>query len=107
MPTTQHEFNSMIDKIWKDIHMSEHAADPRKSPVIAEEVKHDEEYEPEGIQALVRQREIELNAHVRIRAAEIASVIPFNASEPVSDELIKARFNTVYSWIMQDTSSAD
>jgi hypothetical protein len=77
-------------------------ADPRKSPLVETEVEKDEEYEPEQFTALIEQRKREFNAQVRITAAQIAAEFPWNAAEPITDALIKNRFNVVYDWVMQD-----
>lgn len=75
-------------------HVPEYAADPKASPLVEDEVREDEEYEPENISQA-------LDSQIRVTAASIAVQIPWNPTEPVTDEGIKARLNLIYAWLTE------
>jgi hypothetical protein len=74
----------------------EHGADPKESPVIRPEVEEDEAYDPPvNVQGVSEAMDIQ----IRLNAAELATRIPFNATEAITDALITSRLQLMYNWL--------
>ena len=74
----------------------EHGADPKESPVIRPEVEEDEAYDPPvNVQGVSEA----LDVQIRYTAAQVAAQIPWNPSEPVTNDGIVSRMNIIYDWL--------